>query len=726
MNSDQLTFDQSDLSNCDREAVHLAGAIQPHGLLLVADRADLAILQVAGDPLFLLGVEPKRIFQLTLMSLFDDATLDILSERLRIDSDFVAPSILLGVRARNGSLPLHLTMHADGPLVLLEIEPARRGQARHGDAVTHVKAMLSAIQSACGISAYCQAAAAEVRAATGFGRVMIYRFLDDGSGAIIAEDREPGIDSFLGLHYPASDIPRQARALLRLNSLRLTPNIDYEPAPLTPRINRRTGAELDMSHCSLRSGSLLHLEYLRNMGVGASLTMSIMHQDRLWGMIACHHEAPRYLAADLRTVCELFVQIFSLHLEAKVAAEAAALRMAARAIQEDLVRRVALAPAVGRELTRDTALLDLVGADGAVVCFDGQLHYLGQVPPPEFIAQLVPWLNTLELPLFSSAHLAADFPPAASWARHASGLLAVSVSRLPKDYVLWFRAEVTRSVVWAGNPAKITLAGPHGPRLTPRKSFEAWQEELQLNAKPWDPVALEAAHALRITLLEVVLLQLDQARQEREKAGARQDLLMAELDHRVKNTLANIQALVQHSKAGKNSLEEFVGSLERRIRAMAHAHNLLSATRWDGATLRRLLEEELAPFYKERPDGLLLAGEDLMLTPRAALPFSMIIHELTSNAAKYGALSAPGGRITIHWQIDPVQHCFTLDWRESGGPPVMPLERRGFGTTLIERSVNHELNGTARLSFEPSGVLCSISIPTEHILQRPVAPSEHE
>jgi two-component system, chemotaxis family, sensor kinase Cph1 len=312
-------------------------------------------------------------------------------------------------------------------------------------------------------------------------------------------------------------------------------------------------------------------------------------------------------------------------------------------------------------------------------------------------------------------HFGALYPPAIPFSAIASGMLAISLSRQPADYVIWFRPEAVRSITWAGDPRKLVEDGPSGERLMPRKSFEAWREEVRNQSTPWSAVEIDSAQAFRGWLLESVLRQVDLARKEREAALAHQNLLMAELDHRVKNTLASIQALVQQTRAGAGSVEDFSAALDRRIRAMSHAHDLMSETRWRGASVRGLVEEELAPFRSDRNGSLLISGDDLMLSPKAALPFTLVVHELITNAAKYGALSTPSGDIRIGWHRRE-DGALVLTWKERSGPPVAVPTRRGFGSVVIERSLRHEIKGTSTLTFDADGVACVIVIPSEYVM----------
>ena len=718
MKSDEVRFGEVDLSTCDREPIHAPGSIQPHGVLLVVRRQDLAIVQYAGDTRLLLGVAAERVLQSTLSDLFEKPMLEALVNQLRAPTASAEPMILLDLNTRSGQLSLTATFHAQGELAIIELEPARSSRTASGDALAQMKSMLASLQSAKGVQACCQAAAAQVRATIGFSRVMVYQFLHDGSGKVVAEDKEERLDSFLDLHYPASDIPLQARALYRRNWLRLIPDVNYTPVPLEPALigdKDGKGMQLDMSHCALRSVSPLHLEYLRNMGVRASMSLSIMIGDELWGLIACHNDSPRYVAADLRLACELFAQLFSLQLDSRIEMATAQRRITHQQMHSALARTLPLAHDIATELVNGIVTpLDLIPAGGVAIWLGGKLHTLGETPPNAIIASVVLWLNELALPVVDTYQLGAVFAPAVPWSVTACGLLAISLSRRPADYVIWFRPEVVRTVVWAGDPHKPVEIGPHGKRLTPRKSFASWKNEVRQQSMPWGPVDLEAAHAFRLWLLETVLRQTaDLARQEREAAYNRQSILMSELDHRVKNTLANIQALVHQTKAGAESLEDFALGLEMRIRAMARAHDLLGETSRNGASLRKLIEEELAPFWSE--GNTRIAGPDLLLLPKAAMPFTMVMHELVSNAAKYGALSTPAGSVDVSWHRASSDGALTLCWKERNGPPVMLPTRRGFGSVVIERSLRHEIKGGGTLSFEANGVGCQIMIPGQYI-----------
>ena len=493
-----------DLIDCDQEPIQVPGCIQPNGVLLVLDRQGLAIENVAGDTSFLLGVEAERVIGHSLSTLLDSQAEAFVSAQLTSPSTHVAPIICLGVRSHNGLLPLDLTVSASGRTVIIELEPARRTVIGGRDPNAQLKTLLSALHHTDSVQECCAAATAALRAATGFDRAMAYRFLDDGAGVVVAEDAEPELEPFLGLHYPASDIPLQARELYKRNWLRVIPDVSYVAAPLLPPVNARTGKPVDMSHCALRSVSPIHLEYLSNMGVRASMSVSVMFRNELWGMLLLLHGAPRHVSTDLRVACETFAQIFSLHVEAKTQTELSMLRINTRAIREEIVFRLLHARDAGTALASPD-LLRYTAATGAAVHYDGRLHCVGETPTSAEIMDLIRWLDAAEGAVFATDQLSVEYAPALPYAEIASGLLAIAVSREPRHHVLWFRPEIVRTVKWAGEPTPLLKRDPPSVRLTPRKSFAEWSHERRGTSAPWSEVHIEAAESLRVVLLETTL-----------------------------------------------------------------------------------------------------------------------------------------------------------------------------------------------------------------------------
>jgi len=545
-----VKFGEADLTTCDREPIHIPGSIQPHGVLLVMDRETLHIEQVAGDAVELLGIAITGCTGISLSAVLDGDAENFVASQLAVAATKVGPIVRLNVRSRAGTKPLDLTVHALGRTAIVEIEPVRPALAGDfrsiTDPIARLKNLLSTVQMTASVGECCAAAAISLRKATGFDRAMVYRFLPDDSGEVVAEDAREGLESFLGLHYPASDIPQQARELYRRNWIRTIPDINYVAAPLTPSLNPRTGMTVDMSHCALRSVSPIHVEYLRNMGVCASMSASIVCQEKLWGMLVLHHYSPHHVAADLRVACETFAQIFSLHVDAKAQAETSVHRLDAQRSREELIAQLADAQDIGAAIS-SWGLMPYVAATGAIVHLDGRTRSIGVTPPPDEVGALMAWLNGMNRPLYATEQLSVVYPRGSGFSAVASGLLAVGLSREPRDYLIWFRPEIGRTVRWAGNPSSQVKVARHGARLTPRGSFAEWLEVTRFHSASWSNVDLEAAEALRVVLLENVLKRIDTTRREKELETTR--AMTYELERRVAQRTEQLHALASELEA---------------------------------------------------------------------------------------------------------------------------------------------------------------------------------
>jgi light-regulated signal transduction histidine kinase (bacteriophytochrome) len=547
-----VRFGEADLTTCDREPIHLPGSIQPHGMLLVIDRQTLTVEQIAGDSLRFLGLAPAALLGSDVINSLDPAAAAFVRNTLRASTPNVRPTTCFGVRARGAAL-LNLSLHAQERTALLEIEDALLGAPLAIAPLIQRKGLVAAVQDSVGLDECVAVAATAMRQMTGFDRAMVYRFLPDGAGVVAAEDAKEGLESYLGLHYPATDIPRQARELYRKNWLRAIATVDYVPAPLTPAINPRTGGDIDMSHCDLRSVSPIHLEYLRNMGVSASLSVSIIFNDRLWGLLLLHHYAPRIVPAEVRVACETFGQILSLQIESKVQAADTLLRHDARVIRDRLAARCAQVADFASAIA-SPELLELVNAAGAAVILEESVRTVGVTPSPTQLTALLGHLNDINQTLFHTDRAAAVFPESDAYATTASGILAIALSRSAREYVIWFRPESPATVRWAGDPEKPVKVDRNGVHLSPRDSFAEWLESTRLRALAWSDIELESAEALRVSLLEVMLHRMDRARRERlledSIAQAR------ELESRVEQRTLQLKALAADLEA--------VGDRERR------------------------------------------------------------------------------------------------------------------------------------------------------------------
>lgn len=547
--SSSSAYDAVELTLCDREPIHTPGAIQPHGALLALDRADLRIVQAGGDTLRLLGASPQSLLDKSASQIFSEGQVARLWDVAKQASPQLgAVHSFSMTREADGSVTSDVIVYHSGGLLVTEFDPRLEPAPDNPLAVIH--AMLRKVQEAETARGFCQAIVDEVRRVIGFDRVMIYRFLDDGSGAVIAEAIKPDADSFLDLHYPESDIPKQARELYLSNWIRAIPDARYAPAPILSTQDAQSRPPLDLSCSTIRSVSPVHRHYLANMGVVASFSMSIIMHGRLWGLIACHHHEPRYLPYGLREACELFAEMVSSQLEARAAGESFTMEQRSRQIHEGLLNRMSDESELAAGLIRFRPnLLDLIPAGGVGLWMDGQFSNIGATPQPHEIEELVTWLNAnVREGVFYTDRLPLIYPKAMNFAGVASGVLALSVSKSPRDYVLWFRPELVQTVNWAGNPDKSVQDGSEIQVLTPRNSFAMWQEQVRLHASPWLGAEIDAAHRLRLALLEVVLRRIDQIAREREVARVRQDRLTRELNERLAQSERLARALKTETK----------------------------------------------------------------------------------------------------------------------------------------------------------------------------------
>lgn len=703
-----VRFGEADLTTCDREPIHIPGSIQPHGVLLVIDRDLLAVEQVAGDTQMLLGRDHAALLGQSVAAVFEPDTADFIRSQLSSRSDFVAPVVRLGFHSSAAGLPLDMTLHASSGTAIIEIESAKRAAGAGGEPIVELKTLIAAVQHTATLGECCSAAATAMRAATGFDRAMVYRFLPDGSGEVAAESATAGLETFLGLHYPASDIPAQARELYRRNWLRAIPDIDYRAAPLVPPINPRTAEPIDMSHCDLRSVSPIHLEYLRNMGVCASLSASIVFQEKLWGMLVLHHYAPLRVSADLRVACETFAMVLSLQVQAKVQAETAIIRDDARRTREALVERLDGAHDIGATLA-SLDLLKYLGASGAVVHLEGRFHHVGETPRAAEIADLVKWLNLVNRPLFQTEQLSVGYPPAAEFAAVGSGLLAVGLSREPRDYVLWFRPEIGRTVRWAGDPSKPTTVDRHGFRLTPRGSFAEWLEVTRRQAAPWSDVEIDLAEALRVVFLETVLKSVDIAQRERRQ-------IARDLHDDLGQTLAAAQIRISmlsgderpDVRATASVVGELIDRANGAIRSLAaqlsphvlHELGLCRALEW--------LSEDI-----ERTFGLRVTLVDHGLSDSLAQEARSILYraarELLINVAKHARTDSA----VVEVEVSNEELMVTVSDAGIGYDPDADVggERRGLGLISLRETLSSIGGNVTSRSSRGAGTVVILRTP---------------
>lgn len=721
-----LNTETVDLTNCDREPIHIPGSIQPHGCLLACDGRAGTVLRHSINAAGMLGVEGPLIGR-ELSDLVGAETTHTIRNALASVGTASRASLVFAHRVRGGAI-FDIAVHRAGEDAIVEFEPVEEPT----QPLELARGMIGRIRDITNVDELIEQTARLVRGTLRYDRVMVYRFEQDGAGKVVSEVKRHDLESFLGQYFPASDIPQQARALYLKNTIRIISDAQCIRVPIEPELDAG-GMPLDLSHAHLRSVSSIHCEYLRNMGVSASMSISVIVDGVLWGLIACHHYSPRKLPMAERVAAEMFGQFFSLQLEALK--QRRKLDTATRA-RASLDRFLRLASHHGNvtELLKDHLpdLQRLIPCDGIGLWMNGTLTTHGSTPPPAAIPALASIVNASagNGQIWATHCLYEHLPGAESYFEDASGVLALPISQIPRDYLFFFRKEVVQTLDWGGNPDKSYETGPLGDRLTPRKSFAIWKETVKMQAQPWTDSDREIAEAARSALVETVLHQSELMEEERSRADVRQRMLNEELNHRVKNILAVIKALVSHPVAEGRGLEEHVDSLKGRIQALAYAHD--QVVRGDGGgMLGELINAEISP-YRVPGTDIVLEGEPVWLDSRAFSIMALVLHELSTNAAKYGALSQPGGRLSIGWTMTPTGACI-IEWAESGGPVVQPPSREGFGSALIKRGIPYDLGGRSEVDYASQGLKACFELPADYVAAtttpdgpQPAAPTQRD
>jgi light-regulated signal transduction histidine kinase (bacteriophytochrome)/CheY-like chemotaxis protein len=409
----------------------------------------------------------------------------------------------------------------------------------------------------------------------------------------------------------------------------------------------------------------------------------------------------------------MFGDFFSLHLNALRQREKLRIATDARAYLDRVLQ-------LAQERNVEDVLLDNLGDFGRLIPNDGFALYIGgrwssfgATPSPTEAPALAQFVNGVANGRIWATHaLVTHFPAAEAYYQIASGLLAIPLSQTPRDYLFFFRKELVQTLNWAGNPEKSYETGPMGDRLTPRKSFAIWKQTVQKQAQPWTESDRDIAEAARASLVEVLLRHNEMLEEERAKSDVRQRMLNEELNHRVKNILAVIKSLVGQPVQSGRSIEDYVPSLKGRIQALSFAHDQVIRGEGGGA-LADLVNAELSP-YRNNQNAVTVRDDGVWVDSRAYSVLALVLHELATNAAKYGALSVMGGRLEVQASIAANGDCL-ISWRESGGPTVMPPSREGFGTALLDRSIPFDLGGESDVRYPPEGLTANFRIPARHV-----------
>jgi len=648
------------INNCNSEPVQTPGCVQAHGAMLVLRPADLTILQASENTDRLLGHPAESLLYKPVraaIGLDGEASLKAFLATEPTDRN---PLYVFTLPAAGDVPPLDVTAHTVDGVAVVEFEATGRTEANEPDYYVLVKKTVARLQTARTLQEFCDLTADDFRTLTGLDRVMIYKFHADGHGEVFAESKRADLDPWLGLHYPAEDIPQPAREVFKQVWIRPTPDVAGALAELVPLSNPDTGRPLTMTHCALRGVSVMYTEYLKNMKVTAGLTLPIRRGNELWGLIAGHHYAgPKFVPYQVRAACEFLAQVVSLQHQAAEEREHLVYRLKLDGTHQQLVAQAAQDGGLATMTDGRPTLLDGLAAGGAAIYHHNRWWRVGKTPTETELDALGEWLNdrpefaSPTRPLIATDSLARDYPPAAAFADVASGLLATPLSRTNRNLMLWFRPETTETVNWGGNPHdKPTVPGPNGPRLTPRRSFELFRESVHGRSVPWLTVELDAAVRLRMLIMELVISRAERLADlnaDLTRSNEELDAFAYVASHDLKEPLRGIHKYAHQlleDAAGKD--EEHRKKLEGLMRLTVRMDNLLDSLLHFSRVGRAVLQTEDTDLNEvvtesiEMVDARRAQGSTEITVPRP-LPHARcdrvrcreIFVNLLSNALKY-------------------------------------------------------------------------------------------
>ena len=707
---------QIDLTNCDRELIHIPAQIQSHGFLIVL--GDECIIRFCSDNLgnFIAGATDNLIGQPL-------SRLELLLKNKK-QPNFITQLIAFGKADENfykknpfnlniSGVPFYLVLSKSAMYHLLEFEPATSND--FADVQNMIGSSISALLSAKKLDKLVNNSVTQVKNIINYDRVMIYRFDDDGHGEVIAEARNAELPPWLGLHYPASDIPKQARELYKLNLTRIIANVN---SPVSKIIKEGDNKEpLDLTYSQLRAVSPMHIQYLKNMGVASSFSISLLHRGELWGLIACHNYTPRFIDYKVRESAKLIGQILSSALEFMENEENHELQNLYDARLIDLNHYLLKSVSIENALTAGpVTMLDIADASGAVLLYEKNLLKLGVTPNNNEVLGLIDWVQqNVKDPVYQTTNLSAAYPAAAAFKDVASGMMLFTISKELKEYAIWFKPELIKTVSWAGNPHKPVVVKNGVDNLSPRQSFETWKQTVMGTSEPWTHEETRSVTRLREELLYAVNIKAGAIRILNEKlkqAYEELDTFSYTLSHDLKNPIAAIKGYSEMLLMNP-ALESNMQKALRRICERANKMNSMVNDILDYTHLTRLDTQyknlNAAAMIKEiitdlddfkgnvqitvghLPD---IYGDTVMVT--------QVFNNLISNAVKYSVHANPG-MIHIEGKVQENDICYSIKDNGIGIAPenmtliyglfkrmsnVQKIDGSGVGLAIVKRIID--------------------------------------
>ncbi|BAY81704.1 multi-sensor signal transduction histidine kinase [Calothrix parasitica NIES-267] len=658
-----VSVNSLNLVSLKEPVINLSGQIQNHGVLLVIQEPELNILQVSRNAASILDCPLESLLEKNLEDLLDPYQIGRIKSRLAEDSlDFTNPTKIWVKKRREDYAVFDAVFHRNSEgILILELEPAISEDNIPFLSFYHLaKASINKLQESANLQDYCQIIVETVRKVTGFDRVMLYKFNEDNHGCVLAEDKLESMEPYLGLNFPESDIPKPARKMFLSNLIRLIPDTSGASVDLFPQLNPITERPVDLINSSLRSPYPCHVEYLHNMGVGASLTISLIKDGRLWGLIACHHQTPKFVSYELRKACEFLGRMIFNEIYSREETEDYDYRMKLTYIQSTLIDYMSQEDNfIAGLIKHQPNLLDLTSAQGAAICFGGNYTLVGETPNEEEINNLVTWLQKNgDEEVFHTNSLPEIYPDAEKFKNIASGLLAIPIGK--RNYVLWFRPEVIQTVNWGGNPNQAFEVNEEegNLRLCPRKSFELWKQTVRLTSLPWQYVEVKAALELRKAIVNIVLRQAEElallaADLERSNAELKKFAYVASHDlQEPLNQVANYVQLLEmrYQNALDEDANEFIGYVVGGVSLMqtliddvlAYSKVDMQGIEFAATSAEKALEKALNNLRRRiEQTGATITYDELPTVMADSTQLMQLFQNLIGNAIKFRSEKPP-------------------------------------------------------------------------------------
>ncbi|MEO7316655.1 MAG: ATP-binding protein [Ginsengibacter sp.] len=647
-----------DITNCDKEPIHIPGAVQSHGFLIAINRQSGLISYLSQNVQSITGIDAKNFLQKDPAILADEVHLEslearfflmTLGEKLRKGGtfDYLNP-ILIQIKA----ITYNLIYHLSGDELIVEIEPEGVNQLQLLDVIGDIISQTSRVSN---LDTLLNTAAREIKQIIKYDRVMIYKFAPEGHGQVVAEEKNEDLNSFLGLWYPASDIPKQARELYKLNPTRLIVDVDTVTAPIITSASNKQ--PLDLTYSQLRAVSPMHIEYLKNMGVKSSFSISLISKGELWGLIACHNYSPKFINYQARETSKLIGQIIYSSLEFVLEEED---HQVIHSINENLIilqSHIEKEDMIDALSKNSVSLLNITNATGAVIIFDNKISSFGETPSIHEIKNIADWLiEHSHNDIYFTNLFPAMYAPAVQYSHIASGILCCIFSIELKEMIIWFKPEQIQQVTWAGNPEKPIERDDNGNSdLMPRKSFEKWTEIVKHTAQQWTSAEVSAVEKIREHLIYAIKRKADDIRILNEKlslANEELDAFSFTVSHDLKIPLAAIKGYAQLLEMSDDfSLPDQKIILGKIIKASNRMDLMMNeilrysqvgkeAYKNEMINMKALLDEITSEIFSQNQyQGVEMAFGEITNFTGDQVMISQLFSNLLSNAVKYSSKS---------------------------------------------------------------------------------------